>query len=124
MDKVIHRNSKVMTIFKDLLFAYIITGLLLLLMAFLMLKVDIANKVLSGGVIAIYVVSTFVGGFLLGKSAEHKRFLWGLGLGALYFVVLLLISVITNSFVGMEVSGLINGLMMCLMGGMLGGMVS
>lgn len=124
MDKVVHRNSKAMTIFKDLLFAYIITGLLLLLLAFLMLKLDISNKVLGGAVIAIYVVSTFIGGFLLGKSSEHKRFLWGLGLGALYFAVMLLISIITNSFIGMEISGLISGLIMSLMGGMLGGMVS
>ncbi len=124
MDKAMHRNSKAMTIFKDLLFAYIITGLLLLLLAFLMLKFDIGNKVISGGIIAIYVISTFIGGFLLGKSAEHKRFLWGLSLGALYFVVMLLISIITNSFIGMEISGIVNGLLMCLMGGMLGGMVS
>lgn len=124
MDRVIHRNSKVMTVLKDLLFSYIITGLLLVLLAFLMLKLDMSNKVLSGAVIAIYVISTFVGGFLLGKSAEHKRFLWGLAMGALYFVVMLLISIIMNSFVGMEMSGMVNGLLMCLMGGMLGGMVS
>ncbi|MFV0344423.1 MAG: TIGR04086 family membrane protein [Anaerocolumna sp.] len=124
MDRVIHRNSKVMTILKDLLFSYIITGLLLMLVAFLMLKLDISNKVLSGAIVAIYVISTFVGGFLLGKSAEHKRFLWGLCLGGLYFIVMLLLSIIIHSFVGMEMSGLVKGLLMCLMGGMLGGMIS
>lgn len=124
MDKAMRRSSKGMTIFKDLLFAYIVTGLLLLLIAFIMLKFDVSNKVLSGAITGTYVVSTFVGGFLMGKTVEHRRFLWGLGMGALYFAILLLISVLTNSFVGMEVSGIINGFIMCILGGMLGGMVS
>ncbi|WFR56181.1 TIGR04086 family membrane protein [Anaerocolumna sp. AGMB13025] len=124
MDKVLHRNSKVVTILRNLLVSYMITGLLLLLLAFLMMKADVSSTVLNGGILLTYVLSSFVGGFLLGKSADSKRFLWGLGMGALYFIMLILISVLTNSVMGMEVSRVITVMVICLFSGMLGGMIS
>ncbi len=124
MDKVLHRNSKVVVILRDLLVSYIITGILLLLLAFLMLKLDISSGVLSGGILATYILSSFAGGFLLGKSAEQRRFLWGLGMGAVYFIMLMLISILTNSVMGMEAGRVITVMVICLFSGMLGGMIS
>jgi putative membrane protein (TIGR04086 family) len=124
MDKVLHRNSKVVVILRDLLVSYIITGLLLLLLAFLMLKADISGMILNGGILLTYILSSFTGGFLLGKSAEQKRFLWGLGMGALYFVTLVLISILTNSVMGMEAGRVVTVMAVCLFSGMLGGMIS
>lgn len=124
MDKVLHRNSKVVVILRDLLVSYIITGLVLLLLAFLMLKADISGMILNGGILLTYILSSFTGGFLLGKSAEQKRFLWGLGMGALYFVTLVLISILTNSVMGMEAGRVVTVMAVCLFSGMLGGMIS
>ncbi len=124
MDKALHRSSKVVVILRDLLISYIITGILLLILAFLMLKLDLSNKVMGGGVILTYILSNVAGGFLLGKSAEQKRFLWGLGMGALYFVLLILISVLTSPIAALEGSRIISVLVICLFSGMLGGMVS
>jgi len=124
MDKVLHHNSKVVVILRDLLVSYMITGILLLLLAFLMLKADLSGGILSGGILLTYILSSFVGGFLLGKSADQKRFLWGLGMGALYFIMLILISVLTNSVMGMEAGRVITVMVICLFSGMLGGMIS
>ncbi len=124
MDKVLHRNSKVVVILRDLLVSYIITGLLLMLLAFLMLKADVSGMILNGGILLTYILSSFTGGFLLGKSAEQKRFLWGLGMGALYFVILVLISILTNSVMGMEAGRVVTVMAVCLFSGMLGGMIS
>lgn len=124
MDKVLHRSSKVTVILKNLLLSYIVTGLMMLLLSFLMLKLDVSNKVLSGGIIATYVLSTFLGGFLFGKSASQKRFLWGLLIGALYFAILLLISILAGSIMGMNAARVMTVMILCLFGGMLGGMVS
>lgn len=124
MDKVIHHSSKAVVILRDLLISYIITGLLLLLLAFLMLKLDLSNKVLSGGIIVTYILSNFIGGFLLGKSAEQKRFLWGFSIGALYFVILILISILTSPIAALEGGRILSVLMICIFSGMLGGMVS
>ncbi|QHQ61194.1 TIGR04086 family membrane protein [Anaerocolumna sedimenticola] len=124
MDKVLHRNSKVVVILRDLLISYMVTGILLLLLAFFMLKADLSGGILNGGILLTYVLSSFAGGFLLGKSADQKRFLWGLGMGALYFIMLVLISILTNSVMGMEASRVITVMVICLFSGMLGGMIS
>lgn len=124
MDKVLNRNSRVTVILKNLVLSYIVTGLMLFILSFLMLKLDVSNKVLSGGIIATYILSTFLGGFLFGKSASQKRFLWGLLIGGLYFIILFLISVLTGSLMGMEMSRVFTVMLLCMFGGMLGGMVS
>lgn len=124
MDKVLHRNSRVTVILKNLLLSYVITGLMLLVLSLLMLKMDVSNKILSGGITVTYILSTFLGGFLFGKSASQKRFLWGLLIGALYFVILFLISVLTGSVMGMEASRVLTVMLLCIFGGMLGGMLS
>lgn len=124
MDKVLHRNSRVTVLLKNLLLSYILTGLMLLVLSVLMLKLDVSNKLLSGGIIATYVLSTFLGGFLFGKNSTQKRFLWGLLIGALYFVILLLISILTGSVMGMEATRVFTVMILCLFGGMLGGMMS
>lgn len=124
MDKVLHRNSKAIVILKILIITYIITGFLLLLLSFLMLKMDLSNAVLSGGIVFTYILSSFIGGLLLGKKAEQKRFLWGLGMGAVYFVILLLISVLGNTMAGIDTNSIFSSMLICLFSGMLGGMIS
>ncbi|MBU5331670.1 TIGR04086 family membrane protein [Anaerocolumna aminovalerica] len=124
MDKVLHRNSKALVILKDLVISYIATGILLLLLSFLMLKLDLSNGILSGGIILTYILSCFVGGFLLGKHVEQKRFLWGLLMGGLYFVILLFVSILGNTLAGIEAGRTMTVLMICLFSGMLGGMIS
>ena len=124
MDKVLHRNSKALVILKNLLISYIVTGLLLLLLSLLMLKLDLSNGILSGGIILTYILSCFIGGFLLGKSAEQKRFLWGLLMGGLYFLIILFVSILGNTLAGIEAGRVATVLMICLFSGMLGGMVS
>lgn len=124
MDKTIHHNSKAIIILRDLLISFIITGFMLLLLALLMLNLDLSNKVLSGGIIVTYIISNFLGGFLLGKSAEQKRFLWGMGMGALYFITLILISILTSPIAALEGGRIVSVMFICIFSGMLGGMVS
>lgn len=124
MEKIIHRNSRVIVLLRVLLVTYLVTGLLLTLLSFIMLKTNVQNGVLLGGIIVTYIVSTLLGGFLLGKGAETKRFLWGLGLGLVYFIVLMIISILTNSIMGMELSKGIMVMAICLVSGMIGGMLS
>ena len=78
---------------KALLVSMILTGLLLLLMALILYQANLAGLAESVMVIVIYVVACLAGGFLLGKQEEKRRFLWGAGFGALYFLLLLLLSV-------------------------------
>ena len=124
MDKLLRRNSKVINFLKSLLISYIISGLLLFLLAFLMLRIDLPGAIVNGGIVVIYILSCLVGGFLMGKNSEQRRFVWGLVTGVLYFLVLLTISTVMNTFTGMDTSRLLSAFFICGFSGMLGGMLS
>ncbi len=124
MDKVQVGKSKVSSLIKSVLYAYIISGLFLFLLAFLMLKLNLSGAVVNGGIIAIYIVSCFIGGFLMGKNCEQKQFIWGLITGIVYFIILVIVSAIMNTFTGMDTSRLLSALFVCGFSGMLGGMLS
>lgn len=124
MDKAIRQNTKVLFLLKGLLFAYIITAFILLLLSFLMLKLELSSLVISGGINFAYIVSTFLAGLYVGKRVELRKFFWGLMMGVMYFVILMLISLLMNRVSPLPLGGLLTVLVMCGLSGMLGGMFS
>lgn len=111
-------------ILKALLCAYVVTGILLLVLTLLLYKAGLSEENVNAGIILIYVISTFSGGFVIGKLTETRKFLWGLLLGVIYFVLLLLISLgIYHSFQA-DLMNLATTFLLCAGGGMLGGMIS
>lgn len=124
MDKILHQNNKVTAILMGLVFSYIITAFVLLLLSFLMLKLDLPSAVISGGINFSYIISAFIGGFLVGKKLEQKKFLWGLAMGVIYFIILLLVSLAMNSTSPLPLGGLFTVFIICGLSGMLGGMIS
>lgn len=117
-------ETKAIWILKALLCAYVVTGILLLLLTLLLYKFNLDEGKVTGGIIAVYVLSTFVGGFAAGKLGKVRKFIWGLTIGILYFALLLLISFgIYHSMQGNGVN-IMTTFLLCAGGGMLGGMVS
>ena len=86
------KNIKVIWWIKSLLASYIVTGILLLVLTFFMYKFELNEKIVSAAIVGIYVVSTLIGGMIIGKLTKSKRYLWGMVLGIVYFVLLLLIT--------------------------------
>ena len=109
---------------KSLLAAYIVTGLLLLLLALLLYKLQLSESVVNIGIIAIYVAACFLGGFLEGKMMKTRKFLWGGAFGLLYFAVLAIISLAVGQGFSGSSSPFVTTLILCMAGGTLGGMVS
>lgn len=109
---------------KSLLCAYVVTGIMLLILTLLLYKAGLSEENVNAGIILTYVISTFAGGFVIGKLAGVKKFLWGLLAGILYFVLLLLISLGVYHSVQGELMNLLTTFLLCAGGGMLGGMVS
>lgn len=109
---------------KVLLFQYILTGLLLALLAFLLYKMGLGENIVSIAIIVIYVVATVFGGWMTGKKMESRRFLWGLLMGCAYFLLLTIISFVAGGD-NLQVSNSFwTTLILCAGGGMLGGMLS
>ena len=93
-------------------------------MALLLYRFDLSEKVVSGCIVGIYIIVTFLAGFLAGKREGSRKFLWGLLLGGLYFLILTVISLAVNQGMN-EVSGnFFTVLILCCGTGMLGGMLS
>lgn len=124
MDKTIQKNTKLFAMIRSLLISYIMTTIILLILALLVYKMDVSNGVISAGVILSYILSNFIGGLLIGKSVDQKKYLWGIITGVLYFTVILAISLILSNTLFSHFGSAISVFVMCTLGGMLGGMVS
>ena len=114
----------VLRMIKSLLGAYIVTGIMLLVLTVLLYKVGLSEENVNAGIILIYVISTFAGGFVIGKMTGTRKFLWGLLTGILYFVLLLLISLGVYHSLQSEPVSLLTTFLLCAGGGMLGGMIA
>lgn len=118
------RKVPVIFLLKCLLFSYILTAAFLLLLAFLLYKLGLTEKIVSIAIIGIYVIATFFAGMVAGKRMQNRKFLWGLLMGSAYFIVLLLVSLLVNHSAGELGNSFFTTLVLCAGGGMLGGMLS
>lgn len=109
---------------RTLLTAYIITGLLLMILAFLLYKWNLTQSKIDLGILAVYLISNLAGGFVIGKQTQERKFIWGLISGILYFLLLLLVTFLVYHNIQGDVKDMIMTLFLCAGGGMIGGMVS
>ena len=124
MEREANKQSMVIPVMVILVTMYIITGILLLLLAFLMYRMDLSEPVANGAIIAIYIISGFLGGFLIGKKVGVKKYLWGFLMGALYYGVLFLVGLLLHQSVDVDAVHLISTMVLCLLSSTAGGMIS
>ena len=124
MLKKINLSSRLTFILKCLLISYLLTTGLLLLLALMLYRFGLSEKIVSICIIAIYIIITFLAGFLAGKREGNRKFLWGLMMCSLYFVILIVLSLIVNHGLSGVSGNLLTVLMLCGGSGMLGGMIS
>lgn len=115
--------EKAVFVIKCMLGAYILTAGLLLLLAFLLYRFGLSEKVVSVCIIAIYIIVTFFAGMLAGKREGKRKFLWGLAIGVLYFVILVAVSLAVNKGVEDIAGNMMTVFFLCAGSGMLGGML-
>ncbi len=124
MERQIRRESKVMWVLKSLLFSYVVTGILLVVLTVLLYKFELDEKLVSAAIVGIYVLATMAGGLVIGKLVKVRRFVWGLGLGIAYFALLLLITLGVYHTINGTGVNLVTAFILCAGGGMAGGMLS
>ena len=107
---------------KALLVSYLLTGGLLLLLAGLLYRFRLDEGKIQIGIILIYIFSCFAGGFLSGKMMKSRKFLWGVLLGLLYFLIMTLVSLAVNRGLQDGTTSYFTTFLLCMGGGMLGGM--
>lgn len=115
---------KVLEVIKSLVAAYIITGIALAILAFVIYKWNVNETVVNIVILAIYVLATFIGGFITGKRVQERKFIWGLVLGACYILIIYGVSMILSASLNMISTASVLAAVLCLAGGMIGGMLS
>ena len=120
----LEKNQKIIWLLKALLFSYVVTGISLLLLSVLLYKFEWNEHLVSAAIVAVYVLSTVVGGSVIGKLVRTRRFFWGLLLGNLYFILLLVITIILYRSLSGNGLNMLTAWILCTGGGMTGGMIS
>lgn len=108
----------------SLLTSYFASTCCIIILAFLLYKFHISIKIIDIGIVLLYIISNFTGGYICGKKLNKRKYLGGLMVGTLYFIVMILLSLIMNqSFSGIHLS-LISSFLLCAASGMMGGCIS
>lgn len=123
MDKEEKKKSIGISLLTTLAKMYCFTGVLLVILAVLVWKMNLEENLVSIGVIVTYILSCLVGGLIIGKRVEKRRFLWGLLIGILYFVVLLAGTYAFEHSIESELNHLITVFVMCMASGMAGAII-
>lgn len=123
-EKNMRSGEGVIFMLKCLLISYVLTAGLLLLLALMLYRFGLKENIVNICIIAIYIIVTFLAGMIVGKQAQSRRFLWGLLIGVLYFIVLAGVSFIVNRSIQEVANNFVTVFLLCAGSGMLGGMVS
>ena len=103
--------------------AIIITAVLLILSAFLLVKLGLSEGQVQILIYIIYLLSALAAGLIAGKMQREKKFMWGALAGVVWFVVVLIASMSLNRM-AIDTSGLFPAVVCMVGGGMLGGMLA
>lgn len=103
---------------------YVTTMILLLLLALVLFKMEPQEIVTKIWLIAVYIISGGLGGFLIGKRRKSRKFLWGCLMGVLYFGILFAVSLLLYKGLTGDIMHLLTTLVLCTASGTVGGMIS
>ena len=106
-------------ILKELLVQIILSTVLVVILAFIVFELSLIRIM----ILAIYGICSLVGGLILGKNIQKRKFLWGLVAGAIYIGLIMGISFIIRDETGGGAIGLGTGVAVALGFGTFGGML-
>ena len=116
--------GRLVNVLRDLIISYLVTGILLLGIAFLMYKLGLDENKVNVAITLTYIISSAIGGIVIGKSMKEKKYIWGLLLGAMYVGVILIASLLMSHGENVIAAKGLSTIILCLCGGTLGGMIS
>lgn len=117
-------GKKGLYIVQSLIVAYIVTGILLCILAFIMYQSNAGIKIANLGITLTYILVSILAGMLVGNKIKKRKFLWGMLVGMLYFAILTFISVIFEEDLVIFSTERITAFFLCIAGGTLGGMLA
>ncbi len=116
-------GERILSLLKCLAGAYLVTGIMLLVVAGLLYKFSLGENIVDISIIAIYCISSLLSGIFFSKKATGRRFIWGMIAGAAYFLVICAVSAAVEQDFSPLSNSCITTFMICVGSGMLGGML-
>ena len=124
MEHVLKKNPVISLVVKAVLVSFIVSAIFLLITSALMLGTNLSPTVVSTLVIVTYIISNFISGFIMGRGMEHKKFIWGLVSGLVYFCIVFVLSILIMGTKNFSLAATMRTLIICCLSGMVGGMLS
>ena len=107
-------------VLKTTLAVVIFTITMLLLFALLTYKFHFSDAIVHTGILLLYFVGNFIGGLIIGKVKEERKFLWGILSGLSYFILLSLLSFLMLHEFYISPFSALTAFFCCIAGGFLG----
>lgn len=117
-------KRNILQVVKATIAVSIVTVIMLLILAFLLFKLNLSDGFIMAGIYITYVVSCFIGGLIIGKVRGEKKYMWGMVVGLVFFLTLTIISLIVTGELYGSGAKAIGALVACVLGGMAGGMIA
>ena len=119
------KYERMVALLKCVMASYLVTVILLVVIAFFLYKVQIGEQVVDLAIVVVYVLASLLSGFLYAKGAKSRRFIWGTMAGGAYFIVICLISIaVQPQEFELLSNACITTFVICMGSGMLGGMLA
>lgn len=117
------KYERIVALLKCLMAAYVVTGILLVILAGLLYKFQLGEQAVEIGILVIYVLSSLLAGLFYSKGAANRRFVWGLLAGGVYFAIICIISFFAEKDFNFMSNSCLTTFFICIGSGMLGGML-
>lgn len=124
VERIYGNKRTAWNLFRGLVLAGIVSMISLLILAFVMLKLQMDVGQMEIGILLTYALSCLAGGWYCGRKSEKRKFIWGLLTGILYFLLLFLISRTGEDAGAADFMQGLTAFALCAAGGMLGGMLA
>ncbi len=116
--------NKIIKMVQTIVMAYFISAILLIVLALAAYKMGMGEKIVSIGIYAVYIISTCAAGLIAGSKIGSARAIWGMAAGAVYYMVIFIVSLILNKGIAQNTAGILTALVLCVLGGFIGGFFS
>ncbi len=117
-------NTKIIYLIRTIILCFLISFLLISLAAIILWKTNLSASQMQPGIYAIYAISCLFGGFFAGRKLQEKRVLWGVILGLIYFLFLIILSALLLHTVPVLSAKALITLTLCILGGIIGAVIS
>jgi putative membrane protein (TIGR04086 family) len=119
---IVDNRPLIIAMFKGVAMAFAVTWIVFIIYALLLTYTSVTEKGIPAVVMITTIIATLIAGFDAAKGARSRGWMWGMGAGLIYAMILLVIGTWVTKRFAIDRTA-ITSLITCISGGGLGGMI-